>query len=168
MGNNNFLLKDIKLVVCDFDGIFTDGKIEVFSDGKTSKKLDYKDIMGIAIVVKRGIKFAIISGENSAAIDIMKEKFPMIDTFQNERNKINILKSLADKYNINPQNIIYMGDDINDIDCLNYVRYPISVPNAHAKVKGVEGIYITKNNGGYGAFREIADLILWENFLHKY
>ena len=74
MGNNNFLLKDIKLVVCDFDGIFTDGKIEVFSDGKTSKKLDYKDIMGIAIVVKRGIKFAIISGENSAAIDIMKEK----------------------------------------------------------------------------------------------
>ena len=160
MGNNSFLPKNIQLVVCDFDGIFTDGKLEVFSDGTTSKKLDYKDIMGIAIVVKRGIKFAIISGEKSTAIDIMKEKFPMIDTFQNERNKINVLKGLIDKHNINPQNIIYMGDDINDIECLNYIGYPVSVPNAHDKVKEVKGIHITKNNGGCGAFREVADSIL--------
>lgn len=160
MGYNHFLPKNIQLIVCDFDGIFTDGKLEVFSDGKTSKKLDYKDIMGIAIVVKQGIKFAIISGEKSAAIDIMQEKFPMIDTFQKERNKINVLKNLTDKYSIKPENIIYMGDDINDIDCLNYVGYPVSVPDAHDKVKEVKGIHITKNCGGCGAFREIADLVL--------
>ena len=115
MDEKIFLPKDIKLVVSDFDGIFTDGKLEIFSDGKTSKKIDYKDIMGIAIILKKDINFAIISGEKSAAIDIIQEKFPKVDTFQNERNKINILKSLIEKYGITPDNVIYMGDDINDI-----------------------------------------------------
>lgn len=158
MENKIFLPRNIELIVCDFDGIFTDGKLEVFSDGRTSKKIDYKDIMGVAVIVKKGIKFAILSGEKSAAIDILKEKFKMIDTFQNERNKIGVLKMLLEKHNINPENVIYMGDDINDIECLNYIGYPVSVPNAHEKVKEVKGIHITKNSGGNGAFREVADL----------
>lgn len=158
MENKIFSPRNIELIVCDFDGIFTDGKLEVFSDGRTSKKIDYKDIMGVAVIVKKGIKFAILSGEKSAAIDILKEKFKMIDTFQNERNKIGVLKMLLEKHNINPENVIYMGDDINDIECLNYIGYPVSVPNAHEKVKEVKGIHITKNSGGNGAFREVADL----------
>ena len=63
---------NIKLFICDFDGIFTDGKLTVYSDGKTSKVIDYKDIMAIANLLKRNIKFAIISGEKSSAIDILK------------------------------------------------------------------------------------------------
>lgn len=154
------IFSDIKLFVCDFDGIFTNGKLTVFSDGKTSKELDYKDIMAISIIMKKGINFAIISGENSKAIDILKEKFPQIETFQNERKKINILKQLIEKYKISPANTIYMGDDINDIDCLNYVSFPTTVPNAHNSVKNIENIYITNLSGGNGAVREIADLIL--------
>lgn len=160
MNKKNFSPRNIELIVSDFDGIFTDGKLEVFSDGKTSKKIDYKDIMGIAIVVKRNIRFAVISGEKSAAIDIIKGKFSTIDTFQNERNKIKVLKELIEKYNVNPKNIIYLGDDINDIECLNYVGYPVTVPDAHSKVKQLERIHITKNYGGNGAFREIVDSIL--------
>ena len=90
MGYKDYSIENIKLVVSDFDGIFTDGKLEVFSDGRTSKKIDYKDIMGIANIIKAGIKFAVISGEKSAAIDIIKEKFPAVDAFQNERKKINV------------------------------------------------------------------------------
>lgn len=159
MREKKFLPQDIKLIVSDFDGIFTDGKLEVFSDGKTSKKIDYKDIMGIAIVLKKGINFAIISGEKSVAIDIIKEKFPQVDTFQNERNKINVLKELKNKYNITENNIIYLGDDINDIECLSFVKYPVTVPEAHNKVKELKDIYVTKNSCGNGAFREVADLI---------
>lgn len=160
MKSKNFSLKNVELVVSDFDGIFTDGKLEVYSDGRTSKKIDYKDIMAIAILIKKGIKFAVISGEKSAAIDIIKEKFKDVDTFQNERNKINVLKNLLKKYNINAKNVIYLGDDINDIECLNFVGYPISVPEAHYKIKELEKIYITKNSCGNGAFREIVDSIL--------
>lgn len=159
MKKKNFEPQNIKLIVSDFDGIFTDGKLEVFSDGKTSKKIDYKDIMGIAIILKKGINFAIISGEKSPAIDILKEKFPQIDTFQNERNKINVLNSLIEKYNISPDNVIYLGDDINDIKCLELAKYSVTVPEAHATVKNLNNIYVTKSSCGNGAFREVTDLI---------
>ena len=129
-------------------------------NGKTSKNIDYSDIMAISIILKKGINFAIISGEKSFAIDILKEKFPQIETFQNERNKINILKQLVHKYNISPENTIYIGDDINDIECLNYVKYSITVPNAHKNVKRIKNIIKTKNYGGNGAIREIADSLL--------
>ena len=151
---------DIKLIVSDFDGIFTDGKLTVYSDGRTSKVVDYSDIMAVSIILKKGIKFAILSGEKSAAIDIMKEKFPSIETFQNERNKISILKMLSEKYNINPQNIIYIGDDINDIECLKFSGNPVSVPNAHETVKKIDNIQITKALGGNGVLREVIDSIL--------
>ena len=90
----------IKIFICDFDGIFTDGKLTVYSDGKTSKTIDYKDIMAIANIIKGGIKFAVISGETSSAIDEVQKKFPMIDTFQNERKKFEVLKKLLEKYQI--------------------------------------------------------------------
>ena len=160
MNKKEFNADNIKIVVSDFDGIFTDGKLEVFSDGRTSKKIDYKDIMAISIILKKGIKFAIISGEKSAAIDVIKEKFPVIDTFQNERNKINILRNLLEKYGISAENTLYLGDDINDTECLNYAGYAVTVSNAHNSVKGIKEIYITQNRGGEGAFREIADKIV--------
>ena len=159
MKENYFLPQNIKLVVSDFDGIFTDGKLEIFSDGKTSKKIDYKDIMGIAIILKKGINFAIISGEKSFAIDILKEKFPNIDVFQNERKKINVLNTLMEKYQISRENIIYLGDDINDIECLDFVKYPATVPEAHQTIRNKNNVYITKNSCGNGAFREVIDLI---------
>ena len=151
---------NIKLFICDFDGIFTDGKLTVYSDGKTSKVVDYKDIMAIANLLKKDIKFAIISGEKSAAIDILKDKFPTIQTFQNERNKIKVLKSLLEEHNLSPENILYMGDDINDIECLKYVSFPVTVRNSHTQVKKIPSIFITSNEGDCGAVREVADYIL--------
>ncbi|MCD7780474.1 MAG: HAD hydrolase family protein [Candidatus Gastranaerophilales bacterium] len=155
-----FKKEDIKIFICDFDGIFTDGKLTVYSDGRTSKQIDYKDIMAVANLLKSGIKFAVISGEKSAAIEVLKEKFPSIDIFQNERKKINVLKNLLDKYNLKPQNALYMGDDINDTECLNFVSFPVTVNNAHINVKSVKNIFITKNNGGCSAVREVADYLL--------
>ncbi len=153
----------IKLVVSDFDGIFTDRKLTVYSDGKTSKTIDYMDIMAIAVIIKEGINFAVISGEKSAAIDVIASKFPMIKTYQDVRNKFKILKELICEYNITSRNVLYIGDDINDLECLKYVLYPCTVADAHKTVKELPNIYITKNNGGCCAFREIADLI-YEKF----
>ena len=84
----------------------------------------------------------------------------MIDTFQNERKKLNVLKNLLDKYNLSPENVLYMGDDINDIESLQYVKYSITVNNAHESVKNINDIFITTKNGGDGAVREIVDYIL--------
>ena len=162
------LSNKIKMVVSDFDGVFTDGKLTIYSNGTTSKNIDYKDIMAIANILKQGIHFAIISGETSSAIDVLKSKFPQIDTFQNERKKINILTSLMEKYNLTNENVLYIGDDINDIECLNFVKYPATVQDAHNSVKQIKEIFIASKNGGCGAFREIMDSILWKNILNRY
>ncbi len=151
---------NIKLIVSDFDGVFTDRKLTIYSDGKTSKVIDYTDIMAIAIVIKKGIKFAIISGEKSAAIDVLASKFPMIQTFQDERNKIKVLKNLAEQHSVKPEEILYIGDDINDLECLKYVGHAYTVADAHCSVKELSNINVTKCCGGTGAFREIADSVV--------
>ena len=73
-----------------------------------------------------------------------------------------------EKYNLLPENIIYIGDDINDIECLKFVSHPATVDDAHNTVKEIENIYISTKKGGCGAFREIMDCILWKNSFYKF
>ena len=155
-----FKKENIKLFVSDFDGVFTDGKLTVYSDGSTSKKLDYKDIMAVANLLKAGIQVVIISGETSKAIEILKYKFPSIEIFQDIRNKMQVLQELLNKYNLEKENVLYVGDDINDIKCLEYAAAAFTVNDAHKTVKQIKNINITVNKGGSGAIREIADLLL--------
>lgn len=152
--------ENIKLFVSDFDGVFTDGKLTVYSDGTTSKKLDYKDIMAVANLLKAGIRVVIISGETSKAIEVLKQKFPSIEIFQDIRNKMQVLQELLNKYNLEKENVLYVGDDINDIKCLEFAQAAFTVNDAHKSVKELKNINVTENNGGMGAIREIADLLL--------
>ncbi len=146
----------IKLVISDFDGIFTDGSVLVFDDGKTAKRLDYADIMGIAVAYRKGYEVIIISGENSPAIDFLCSKFPSLETHQNIRNKKELVEKILSERNLTFDNVLYLGDDINDIDCLNSAKVKYTVDNANFKVKELD-IPVLKHKGGFGAFREAVD-----------
>ena len=74
-------------------------------------------------------------------------------------NRIIDLKSIIEKYNLSQDEYVYLGDDINDLECLNFAKYKITVPHAVEKVKSVDGIQITHNEAGNGAFREVADCL---------
>ena len=164
--SSNLKFKDkIKLIISDFDGIFTDGSIFISDDGQTSyKKLSYQDIMGVSILIKNNIEFAIISGEKSGAISYLKNKFPKIIVYEGIRDKLNILKNIINEYNINIDNIAYIGDDINDIECLKFVNNKFTVKNANYKVKKVDNIQIIeKNENGTGAFRYLVDEVIINN-----
>lgn len=154
------LSSDIKLIVSDFDGIFTDNSVYILNETSRLKKLSYKDLMGVSIAVKNGINVAIISGEQSKEIDYVAEKFNLEDIHQGIRIKSPILDGLKKKYNLKDEEILYVGDDINDIECLNSVKYAITVEDANYKVKQIPHIQITKANAGNGAFREIVDNII--------
>lgn len=154
------LSKNIKMIVSDFDGVFTDGSIYISDDFKTSKKLNFKDIMGVSCLLKNGYKIALISGEVSAAAQFFSNKFDTIEEHLGVRIKLPVLKEIMDKNNLSPDEVIYIGDDVNDIECLNYVKYPVTVPNANFQVKKIKNINITANYGGDGAFREVADNLL--------
>ncbi len=153
--------KKIKMVVSDFDGIFTDGTITINHDGSTSKTLSYLDIMAVSMLIKNGYKFAIISGEKSSAIDYLANKFDIVDVYQDIRQKAPVLLDLMAKYNLKPHEVAYIGDDFNDIDSLNSVDNRFTVPNANFRVKNVANIQVTQALGGAGAFRELVDSILF-------
>lgn len=152
--------KTIKMVITDFDGVLTDGGIYINEDMSVSRKINFKDIMGISLLVKAGIKVGIISGEKNPIINFLAERFGLKETHQDIRLKIDVLKSIVERNNLSPDEIIYIGDDINDIECLNFASTKITVPGSTDKVKKVEGIQVTTKTGGDGAFREVVDCLL--------
>ena len=153
------LPNSIKMVITDFDGVVTDNCVYVNEDFTMSRKLNFKDVMGFSILKKNGFEIAIISGEKNSAIEIMARKFNITEIHQNIRIKIDVLKSIVERYGLSDEEFVYIGDDINDLDCLKFAKYKVTVPHAPEKVKAVEGIQITKNVAGNGAVREVADCL---------
>ena len=154
------LSSNIKMIVSDFDGIFTDNSVFILDENKKLKKLSFKDLMGVSICVKNGIKLAIISGECSPEIDYIARKFCIEDIHQGIRNKLPVLEQIKDKYSLSNDEILYIGDDINDIACLQSLKYAITVSDANYKVKEIAHVQITKAKAGDGAFREVVDNLL--------
>ena len=150
------LPKTIKMVITDFDGVVTDNCVYISDDGNISRRLNFKDVMAFSILRKNNYMMGIISGEGNKAIEILAKKFQIEEIHQNIRIKIDILKNIVEKYNLSKEEFVYIGDDINDLECLNYAKYKITVPHAVAKIKAVEGIQVTENTAGNGAFREVA------------
>ena len=150
----------IKMVITDFDGIITDNCVYIDSNGNTTRKLNFKDIMAFSILKKRGYKIGIISGEANSAIELINKKFQIDEVHQGIRIKIDILKSIIEKYNLKQNEYLYIGDDINDIESLKHAQTKITVPNAIEEVKDITNIQITTQKGGEGAFREVVDCLI--------
>lgn len=154
-------LKKIKLIVTDFDGIMTDGGVYLSSiSTEEVKKVSYKDIMGLSLAVKNNYIVGVISGENSSIIDKIAGRFNLVDIHKGIKQKADSLNEIIKKYNLKPENVCYLGDDINDISALEIAGFAVTVPGANYKVKQLENIYITKSLAGDGAFREVIDLLL--------
>ena len=153
------LPKTIKWVITDFDGIVTDNCVYINDDYTMTRRLNYQDIIGFNNLKKKGIEIAIISGERNPAIGLLTKKFNLKEVHQKIHNKIDVLKSILEKYNLTQEEYVYLGDDINDLECLNWAKYKITVPHAVGKVKQAPGIQVTENESGWGAFREVADCL---------
>lgn len=154
------LPETIKMVITDFDGVVTDNCVYINDDFSMSRKLNFKDVMAFSILKKNGYKIGIISGEKNSAIEILAKKFEVEEVHQNIRVKIDVLKDIIKKYNLDENEFVYIGDDVNDIECLNFAKYKITVPHAVDKVKTVAGIQVTQSVAGNGAFREVADCLV--------
>ncbi len=152
--------KNVKMIISDFDGIFTDNSVIINADKTISRKVSFKDIMGVSILVKNSYKVGFISGEKNPVIEMIAEKFKLTEIFMDVRVKIDVLKDIIERNSLTPQEVIYIGDDINDKECLEYVATKITVPNANKKIKNIKGIQITSASGGDGAFREVVDEII--------
>ena len=154
------LPKTIKMVITDFDGIITDNCVYIDSQGEMSRKLNFKDIMAFSLLKKNGYLIAIISGEANSAIEVIAKKFNIEEIHQGIRDKLEVLNDIVKRYGLKDDEYLYIGDDVNDLDSLIQTKYAITVPNAVKKVRCVQGIQLTQNRGGDGAFREVADALI--------
>ncbi len=154
------LSSEIKIIISDFDGIFTDNSILISDSGETLKKLSYKDIMGVSVAKKNDIKVAIVSGDVSPSIDFLANRFALEDIHQGIREKLPVVQSILEKYNLSPDEAVYLGDDINDIASLEYIKYSVIPEHANYRVKAASGVQIAESKAGDGLFREVVDNIV--------
>ncbi len=152
--------KKIKLVIFDFDGVFTDNSVFVSQDGVETVKCNRSDGLGISRLKSLNIPCYIISSESNIVVSKRAKKLK-IPVFQNVKDKAMTLTSLCNKLKINLENTMFVGNDINDIPALKIVGFPVAVFDAYDEILS-HIVYKTKKAGGDGAVREICDIIFNE------
>ncbi|WP_281560284.1 3-deoxy-manno-octulosonate-8-phosphatase KdsC [Thalassomonas sp. RHCl1] len=149
----------IKLLVCDVDGVFSDGRIYLGNDGEELKAFHTKDGFGIKALGASGVDIAIITGRRSNIVTQRMQALNVRHIIQGEEDKFPALTALAQQQELGLDEIAYIGDDIPDLACIEHVGLGIAVQDAHPSVlNGAD--YTTFTRGGFGAVREVCDLIM--------
>ena len=151
--------KKIKLVATDIDGVWTDARMYVTPEGEWMKAFSTYDGMATAMLKKRGIIVAILTGENSDIVIARAEKLNIDEVYVDEHEKLKRLTYLTKKYEISLDEVAYIGDDVNDLEVLKAVGFSALTGNSPIQDQFTPD-YITTRHGGNGAFREFADIIL--------
>ena len=158
--NRQALLKNIKMVIFDFDGVFTNNQVIVHQDGTESVICNRSDGLGLDMLRKLGIQMAIVSTEKNPVV-LARAKKLRLDCFHSTEIKADKVKKLAKKKGIALNQVAYVGNDINDLESLKIVGVPITVADAYPEIKKIAKIILTRN-GGHAAVRELCELITRE------
>ncbi|BCJ92946.1 acylneuraminate cytidylyltransferase [Anaerocolumna cellulosilytica] len=150
---NKINTSEIKMVISDCDGVLTDGGMYYTEHGDEIKKFNTKDGMAFQILRDKGIVTCIITGEDREMVRNRAKKLNINELYMGINNKMDIVDSLCKKYNIELEEIVYIGDDINDLECIKKCGYTICPSDAVDMVKR-EADYICNAKGGEGVVRE--------------
>ena len=157
-GNNNSPSR-IRLVAFDVDGVFTDGRFYLSDDGVETKAFNTQDGFGVRALIDAGVDVAVISGRQSGAVERRMTELGVKNVMQGCKDKIAALEQLADSLGISAAQCAYVGDDVPDLPLLRKVGFSVAVANAVAEVRE-QCDHTTVASGGFGAVREVCDLIL--------
>lgn len=152
-------ISKIKMLVMDVDGTLTDGKIYMGNDGELCKAFNVKDGYGLNNVRKYGIITAIITGRSSKLLELRANDLKIMELYQGIDDKLEVLKEIAQKYNLDFSEIAYIGDDLNDFDCIKASGLSACPVDAVDEIKEICDVVCTKG-GGNGAVRELIDMII--------
>ncbi len=152
-------LKMIKLLVMDCDGVLTDGSMYYSDAGEELKKFNTRDGQGLALLRDKGLKTAIITGEESEAVKRRAEKLKIDHLFSGVSDKAVPMRKLLDRFNLNPEEVAYIGDDLNDIPAMEIAGIAFAVVDA-CRLVNESADYVLASAGGMGAVREVCELIL--------
>ena len=149
----------IKIVLTDVDGVLTDGGMYYSSKGDIMKKFHARDGMGVTLLRKHNIHTIIVTKEKNAIIKQWAKKMKIKKLYDGMVKKESILKKICKNFSVIPEQVAFIGDDVNDLQLLKTVGLS-AVPNDGISMAKMICNYVCKNKGGKAAFREFADLIL--------
>jgi len=158
--------KKIKLIITDVDGVLTDGGRYYSIDGEKMKKFHTRDGMGVNILLRNGINTIILTKENSKIVRTWAKEMNVTKSYYGVIKKEEKLQTICKKFNLIPDNIAFIGDDVNDLNLMKKVGFSATPKDGITQAKK-NADYVCKVNGGNGAFREFSDLILSIKFPHK-
>jgi YrbI family 3-deoxy-D-manno-octulosonate 8-phosphate phosphatase len=149
-------VRRVRLVGFDFDGVFTDNSVYVFEDGREAVRCSRADGIGLAKLARFGVGAVIISTEVNPVVSARAKKLGVL-CVQGCEDKPSALERILGERNLTFDQAAFVGNDVNDLTCLEKVHLPIVVQDAHPDVASV-ATYRTRAPGGYGAVREVCDI----------
>jgi len=159
IANSDDLLRSIKLLSLDVDGVLTDGGIYYADDGNSFRKFNAKDGMGMTRLMAEGVPVTIISAGAPGAIEYRAKRLGVSHVFTDVQDKLAILRQLCADLGVGMNEVAHMGDDVNDLPIMAEVGLSITVADAVDDVLKVAKL-VTTRRGGDGAVREICDTIM--------
>ena len=152
------IARSIQMAVFDFDGVFTNNLVLVLQDGREGVFCNRSDGLGLQALRERGTATLVISTEVNPVVKVRCEKLKL-PCFQGCGNKLKVLEEQAETLQVSLEEVAFMGNDVNDLECLRKVGLPACVSDSHPTVLE-SSLFITKLPGGGGAVREFCDFVV--------
>jgi 3-deoxy-D-manno-octulosonate 8-phosphate phosphatase (KDO 8-P phosphatase) len=162
----------IRLLLMDCDGVLTDGRLWLTSDGDEQKAFHARDGQGISLLHRAGLQTGIITGRTSSAVDRRAQDLKMSYVRQYAKDKIKALEEILADAGVKKDECAYIGDDVGDIPVMRRVGLAVAVSDAVEETKQAAH-YVTALKGGQGAVREVCDLVLkaqgrWDELMERF
>lgn len=162
----------VKLLLMDCDGVLTDGRIWLFENGEEQKGFHTRDGLGIHLLHCAGLRSGIISGRTSTAVETRARTLGMSFLVQGHENKLQAFADVLAKAGVTNAEVAYIGDDLNDLPLILQSGLGVAVADAASEARQ-RAHFVTKAPGGFGAVREVIELILkaqgrWDDLIESY
>jgi len=153
------IMNDITTFIFDVDGVLTDSTVHVTQTGEMLRTMNIRDGFAMKAAVESGYNVCIISGGSSEGVRIRLRNLGITDIHLSCPDKVEAFKEYTDVYQINPEQVLYMGDDIPDYHVMKLTGLPTCPQDASPEIKELSA-YISHKNGGKGAVRDVIEQVM--------
>ena len=151
--------KKVKCLICDVDGVLTDGSLYLDCDGRELKAFNVLDGMGLKLLLNSGIEVAVITASKLATVEKRMHQLGINHFYTGQADKRAAYNALKEKLSLNDDDFGYVGDDLPDLAIMRQASFAVAVANAVPQVKEF-ALWETQKSGGRGAVREVCDFII--------
>jgi len=153
------IMNEITTFIFDVDGVLTDSSVHVTPTGEMLRIMNIRDGFAMKAAIESGYNVCIISGGSNEGVRIRLRNLGITDIHLAAPNKVETLKEYIELYQINPENVLYMGDDIPDFHVMQLVGLPTCPQDSSPEIKAISS-YISHRNGGKGAVRDVIEQVM--------